>query len=401
MDKRGDVGSWVREAALKLGADLFWLAATDTKASGDGTDTGVMTLAQVDAAEPEGARPQRLARLQGGEHALPPPQMLLQLQAGEQREATSGNGWQSGLVGRFLAAAVKQAIEKIDRLRGVAGETLCALLYGGDSEQHPPLHSACVPEAEALRQAVEPGVNWQAASEGFPRLLPLLQTTTYHYPLLAGLVISVGGLTESTMKIGREQILQQLEEAELIPMKQMIPRIAASFIQLFREYHATARVIIPALKTVEFLLESMVGLENVDVGQYPFECGSSFGAELVQLCRGEVRASPKDIHLLLAINGTLSASLVFEQPTRNNALSLLLMLLCHRYPKIRMNAAETLFTQITTIGDELELEEEVCTEVGALLEATHWENPVKEVRSTRNAIVEKLGLPAIKSPSSS
>lgn len=55
------------------------------------------------------------------------------------------------------------------------------------------LHSACVPEAEALRQAVEPGVNWQAASEGFPRLLPLLQTTTYHYPLLAGLVISVGG----------------------------------------------------------------------------------------------------------------------------------------------------------------------------------------------------------------
>jgi len=51
------------------------------------------------------------------------------------------------------------------------------------------------------------------------------------------------------MKIGREQILQQLEEAELIPMKQMIPRIAASFIQLFREYHATARVIIPALKT--------------------------------------------------------------------------------------------------------------------------------------------------------
>lgn len=137
VDKRGDVGSWVREAALKLGADLFWLAATDTKASGDGTDTGVMTLAQVDAAEPEGARPQRLARLQGGEHALPPPQMLLQLQAGEQREATSGNGWQSGLVGRFLAAAVKQAIEKIDRLRGVAGETLCALLYGGDSEQHP------------------------------------------------------------------------------------------------------------------------------------------------------------------------------------------------------------------------------------------------------------------------
>lgn len=75
--------------------------------------------------------------------------------------------------------------------------------------------------------------------------------------------------------------------------------------------------------------------------------------------------------------------------------------LCCVTVQIRMNAAETLFTQITTIGDELELEEEVCTEVGALLEATHWENPVKEVRSTRNAIVEKLGLPAIKSPSSS
>jgi hypothetical protein len=31
MDKRGDVGSWVREAALRLGADLLWLAAATGK----------------------------------------------------------------------------------------------------------------------------------------------------------------------------------------------------------------------------------------------------------------------------------------------------------------------------------------------------------------------------------
>ena len=39
------------------------------------------------------------------------------------------------------------------------------------------------------------------------------------------------------------------------------------------------------------------------------------------------------------------------------------------------------------------LEEEVLDEVGALLEETHWDNPVKEIKSARDEIAGKLGLP--------
>ena len=85
-----------------------------------------------------------------------------------------------------------------------AGDVLCALLYGGENvATQPPLPTAVIPESAALLLAVTPGMNWQAAGDSFPRLLPLLATEGYHSPLLAGLVVSVGGLTESTMKIGR------------------------------------------------------------------------------------------------------------------------------------------------------------------------------------------------------
>ena len=72
----------------------------------------------------------------------------------------------------------------------------------------------------------------------------------------------------------------------------------------------------------------MVGFEDLDPETH------AFGVELVQLIREEIRAAPKDIHLVLASLGTLSASLSFEGQGRQDALGLLLMLLCHRYPKV-------------------------------------------------------------------
>jgi hypothetical protein len=40
-------------------------------------------------------------------------------------------------------------------------------------------------------------LNWSSPTECFPRVTQLLSLETYQYPVLLGLTVSVGGLTES------------------------------------------------------------------------------------------------------------------------------------------------------------------------------------------------------------
>lgn len=44
-------------------------------------------------------------------------------------------------------------------------------------------------------------VNWTAPSQAFPRITQLLGLPTYRYHVLLGLAVSVGGLTESTVRM--------------------------------------------------------------------------------------------------------------------------------------------------------------------------------------------------------
>jgi hypothetical protein len=326
MDNRGDVGSWVRESAMTVGAAM----------------------------------------------------VRLQLQV-----EGDGGGLIADMCEQIFPALVKQAVEKIDRLRGHAGSTLQGLLH------NEPSLAEWIPNAEDILEAVpvDTKINWQSSKDSFPPLVGLLNTDAYHYPVLSGLVISVGGLTESLLKHGRDELITQLEDAE--DPEELVQRVADSLLRLLREAKNETRVVIPTLKTLEFLLESMVGLEELQPPEH------SFSSDLVQLIRAEIRAAPKDIHLVLATFNTLSASLLFEEPTRTDAFSAMLMLLCHRYPKVRLVAAETLHNQLVASGDELGLDEDVVEEVSGIIEETHWDKPTKEVRPLRNKIVELLGLPAL------
>merc|ERR1711871_338018 len=124
--------------------------------------------------------------------------------------SAQGDGLLAEMCGQIFPGLVKQAVEKIDRLRGHAGATLQGLLHN-----EPPL-TEWIPNAEEILAAVpsDAKINWQSSKDSFPALVGLLSTDVYHYPVLSGLVVSVGGLTESLLKHGRDELLTQLEEAE-------------------------------------------------------------------------------------------------------------------------------------------------------------------------------------------
>lgn len=61
-------------------------------------------------------------------------------------------------------------------------------------------------------------VNWNAPSQAFPRVTQLLGLPAYRYHVLLGLAVSVGGLTESTVRRLRVRLVgHSVELQECLP----------------------------------------------------------------------------------------------------------------------------------------------------------------------------------------
>ena len=57
----------------------------------------------------------------------------------------------------------------------------------------------------------------------------------------------------------------------------MVQRVAESLLRLLRESGNETRVVIPTLKTLEFLLESMIGLEELQPPEHQVTIASTDG----------------------------------------------------------------------------------------------------------------------------
>ncbi|KAJ3001452.1 hypothetical protein HKX48_002867, partial [Thoreauomyces humboldtii] len=137
-DSRGDVGSWVRQACIE-------------------------TL-------------QRLAEL----IALHP-----------SFDALVETYWPTNTRMAVVGAIAKQAVEKIDRMREAAGTALMVFLWD--------LPRFEFEGRETLRGLLprDRDISWSNASEIYPAMVPVLAIPQLRVPVLTGLVVSIGGLSES------------------------------------------------------------------------------------------------------------------------------------------------------------------------------------------------------------
>ena len=195
-DNRGDVGSWVREAAML-----------------------------------------------GLEQVLPPV-------AAHHARAVPQPAWLTpAMVKRVIDQLIQQLCEKIDRIRTRAGASLLALLT-----LEPPL--PCVPQRELLTRVLQneesPGtaVDWNSPAVAFPRLVHLVEATEYTRAAVSGLVISVGGLSESLVKHSWDALLRLLQKE---PLDTRL-RVATALTATLSTFQGIDRVIIPVFKTAHLFL---------------------------------------------------------------------------------------------------------------------------------------------------
>ncbi|XP_032097084.1 tubulin-specific chaperone D isoform X3 [Sapajus apella] len=320
-DSRGDVGSWVRKAAMTSLMDLTLLLARS---------------------QPE----------------------LIEAHTCE----------------RIMCCVAQQASEKIDGFRAHATSVFLTLLHF-DSPPIPYVPHRGELEKLFPRSSVA-SVNWSAASQAFPRITQLLGLPTYRYHVLLGLVVSVGSLTESTIRHSTQSLFEYMRGIQSDP--QALGSFGGTLLQIFEDNLLKDRVSVPLLKTLDHLLTH--GCFDI----FTTEEDHPFAVKLLALCKKEIKNS-KDIHKLLSGISVFCGMVQFPGSVRKSALLQLCLLLGHRFPPIRKTTASQVYEMVLTYSDVVSVD--VLDEVVAVLSDTAWNAELAVVREPRNRLCDLLGVP--------
>ncbi|XP_016070936.1 PREDICTED: tubulin-specific chaperone D [Miniopterus natalensis] len=323
-DSRGDVGAWVREAAMTSLMDLTLLLGRDQ------------------------------------------PELI---------EAPTCQ--------RVMCCLAQQASEKIDHFRAHAAHVFMTLLHSAGPAGPTIPHVPHRRELEKFFPRSEvASVNWTAPSQAFPRITRLLGLPTYRYHVLLGLAVSVGGLTESTVRYSTQSLFAHMKGIQNDP--QALENFSGTLLQVFEDNLLNDRVSVPLLK----MLDQMLAHGCFDI--FTTEEDHPFCVKLLALCKAEINKS-KDVQKLRSSIAVFCGMAQFPGGVRRKVLLQLLLLLCHPFPVIRKTTASQVYEMLLTYSDVVGTD--VLDEVMAVLSDTAWDSELLLVRGQRNHLCDLLGVP--------
>ncbi|XP_046352911.2 tubulin-specific chaperone D-like [Haliotis rufescens] len=306
---------------------------------------------------------------------------------------------------RVFCCLIQQACEKIDRTRAVAGSAFIDLLC-----HKPPLPH--IPHKENLDNIFQMAntdyrkemgnqmklvwgkmltdeenrqfgsfVNWASPFETFPRFVQLLDQPKYRYSVLLGMAVSVGGLTESLVKHSSSSMYNYLRGHNY--EGEQMEKFVQTVVQIFKDFQKVDRVSVPLLKMIDQMLSKGCFSSFTKTEGHPFP------SDMTELVKKELARSG-DPNKLMAGADVYCGLLEFPGNTRKNVLLNLVMLLCHRYPRVRKSTANKMYEALVTYDDIVP--EESLDEALAILSDTNWDNPVEEIRPIRNTLCDHLNI---------
>ncbi|KAL6573688.1 hypothetical protein OROHE_002147 [Orobanche hederae] len=347
VDNRGDVGSWVREAAM------------------DGLERCTYILCKQDY----------VGLTERSEHV----DYVLELSTADSSQLHLL--FDANLATRVVGGICKQAVEKMDKLRETAAKILHRLLYNKITYvQH-------IPHRKKLEELVpnEADLKWAVPSFSYPRFVHLLQFSSFSRLLLSGLVISVGGLQDSLTKASVTALLNYLQVVDGEEPKEMSReyRLATDMLWVLQQYRGCDRVIVPAMKTIEILLSKKIFL-TMEAYTSIFISGALHSLEV------ELKGSKDFFKLYLGI-AILGYIALHSDSINTPAFHQLLRFLGYRFPKIRQTAAEQVLSviqvKILVRPDESKLHNAL-----KIVSETCWEGDLEAAKQQRFELYNIAGL---------
>lgn len=384
-DNRGDVGSWVREAAMEALPSAVAAAQAVTAGGGDCFEASKKSAVDV------------------------------------------------------VSALLKQAAEKIDRTRAAAAAALAAVLRGRPSAipSLAALPPALVPARDALLTAIPAdeatAAAWAVPASAFGALVPLIvggsggsggvrgdvdglsseELATYRAPLIEGVIVSAGGVGDSLGKAAGGALVAALKgqraEVDAAGTLRLQSAVADELVAVLSRGAGEDRVIVPLLRVLDLLFSS--GALASVAPPYP-AAPAPFASKLADGVRAELKGSRDIAKLCLGLQALCHLAALGPTPApeapapeapapesaRVSAMQGVLALMVNRYPRVRRVAAEQLYVVLLGLSDDLQASDEngsTETEVEAaieLLSETRWDAELTAVKPERNKLYPLLGL---------
>ena len=251
---------------------------------------------------------------------------------------------------KFVGLLIKQLSERLDAVRSCAGCCLQKVL-SRDNASFPEIEGKNeLISVFQLRERIMDS-NWADLESVFRQAMAaaVVQDTMHrdesHYPYydsaIAGIVASVGGKAESP-----HATTALLDHARHVNGTEAQARLCNSLLTLFEQYSGVGRVTLPLLRTLVKLFarkcfDGPLQGEEID-----------FGASLLKHLEHEFEGC-RDMDRLVAL-AEVTAALINASPVsapyRHQSLGFLCKMLEHRYPRFRSRVAEIVYMII--IEDE-------------------------------------------------
>ncbi|XP_017009809.2 tubulin-specific chaperone D [Drosophila takahashii] len=277
----------------------------------------------------------------------------------------------------IVAGFMQQAVEKIDRTRGLGGRLCCQLIHHEPRIPHIREHAKLL----EIFPADADSVLWLFADHTFPLFCELLALPDYSKRVLLGLSASIGQLTESLIKYASSALFQFLRSNP-----QTVPRLCSEVVQIFEEHLLNERVTYPMLSFLDILIGSGT-VESVLHDE-----ANPFAEDIYRLLNLEVKGYKK----LYKTATSISAFCQLLQVPRlsRRILSKLSVFLGLQHVHVRKTAATKLYEALALHGDVTEVPEDNMDEILTLLSETDWTMPLVEVRPLRNQLCHLMDIKA-------
>lgn len=363
IDRRGDVGSWSRKAAMSGLECLTYAAANMTGGAQAPTRTKLQDNEAIngDTGDKENTGPHSDAN---GNYPY----------------------FSESLCIRIFGSLLKQLSEKLDLVRNHAGGCLERLLLS----QSPSIPH--IPQKKVLLHSLgllpRKHTNWANGHETYSLVMAAACVDEFCYPIIAGMVVSVGGLGESVAKPAEEALLAWVRDPSAHSTTLRVQLLADVLLKIFRRHQRDRRVTLPLLKTIDLLL--LRGCLNPLV----HTDDTSFPSSILQCLTAEANRC-SDVHRLLVI---VSVSLAILSCRRNSKMNedilvLVFRMLGHPYPRVRRFTADHLYVRLIEDQTMVPNQEGVEAAMALLLEG-QWDTDIalSVVRDIRDRIAELSGV---------
>ena len=274
--------------------------------------------------------------------------------------------WDASISLSFVSQIARQALEKIDRVRDLAGSVLAAI-----TSIELPCSDQFLPQ---LRDLV---VSPAQGEFKYEHLVHLLEMEEFALDAMTGLVVSVGDLAESVAKASSSALLGVMGDA--LSVESVVDLLLRTM-----EVHAQdARVIVPAFKTLDTLFTAGV-MGDIDP--------DTLGTRIFSVLRAEVLKS-RDLVKLLAAAPVFASMLMYPPPLASSVLRVLVSFLGHPYPKLRKEVADQLYLGLNTYEEHLPEDEDQADDVLDLLAESVWDGERADAIQARDPLYDVFGIP--------